>query len=143
MGYDPAFVAAAGDLIGNSTASLAYSGNVGLDPTITMDTNISALPASGKATTGAYTILVGDWEKTLVSTDATGVTYTLPAGFTSGFRVRSYQGAAGQITYAAGVGATLINIATPKSGGLNSAGYYAELENLGDDKWIVVGSLAP
>lgn len=143
MGYDPSFVANADDLIGNSTSSSAAPGNVPIDTTLALsDAAISALPASGKSTTSNYTLLTADWEKSLVTTDATGVNYTLPAGFASGFKLRSYQGGAGQITYVAGSGATLINSSTPKSGGLLSAGFFADLENLGGDAWIVTGKLA-
>jgi len=142
MGYAPSFVADAGDLIGNATAATAQPENIPLDATISMSGSVLAsLPPSGSPTTGDHTIASGDWEKSLVTTDTSGVNYTLPAGLPSGLKVRSYQGASGQISYIAGAGATIIN-GTPKSGGLWSAGYFADLENLGGDVWIVTGKLA-
>jgi len=142
MGYDPSFVADAGDLIGNPTGAQAPSADVVIDATLSLSGAVlTSFPASGTTTTGNHTIASGDWEKSLVSTDATGVNYTLPTGLPSGFKVRSYQGAAGQISYVAGSGATIVN-GTPKSGGLGSAGFYADIENLGSDAWIVTGTLA-
>lgn len=141
MGYSPSFVADAGDLIGNPTSSTALPANVPIDSTLSLGGgSMSALPASGTSTTGDYTLQATDWEKSLITTDSGAVTYTLPAGFPSGFVVRSYQGAAGQISYSAGIGATIVN-GSPQSGGLDSAGFFADIENLGGDEWIITGVL--
>ena len=89
--------------IGNgSTAwnSLAYGSLVG---TI----NESAVVTTVKDIAASYSILAADENTTLRSTSATAITITIPNVLNVGERVDVIQFGAGQITFAAGSGATL------------------------------------
>lgn len=142
MSFTPNLVADAGVLIGNPLAVPGLPDNVPIGASLSLAGSVlSSVMPDAASTTGHYTIQATDHQKTLSSTDATAKNYTLPAGLLAGLRVRSYQGGAGQISYIAGAGATIIN-GTPKSGGTRANGFYAEIENLGSDVWIVFGALA-
>lgn len=142
MSYNAPIPIAAHSLAGNPTGSPALQTGMLIDSTLSMSSGSLSAPDPGtRSTTGSLTILLTDNGKRLTSTDSSGVTYTLPAGFPAGFRCRSYQGGAGQVSYVAGVGATLAN-GTAASGGIDSAGFYADLENLGGDQWVVSGNHA-
>lgn len=142
MSYNAPIAISAHSLAGNSAGSPALQTGITLDSTLSMSGSVLTAPDPGtRSTTGSITILTSDDGKRLTSTDATGVNYTLPAGFPAGFRCRSYQGGAGQISYVAGSGASIAN-GSPVSGGLNSSGFYADIENVGSDTWIVTGNHA-
>ena len=89
--------------IGNgSTAwnSLAYASLIG---TI----NESSVVTTVKDIAANYTVLAADENTTLRSTSATAITITIPNVFNVGERLDVVQFGAGQITFAAGSGATL------------------------------------
>lgn len=142
MSFTPDLVADAGVIIGNPLTVAGLPDNVSLAASLSLaGSKFSTVMPDSDETTGDYEIASTDHEKTLSSTDASAVDYTLPAGLTKGLKLRSYQKGAGQISYIAGAGATIKN-GTPKSGGTRANGFYAEIENLGDDVWIVTGVLA-
>lgn len=99
-------------------------------------------PVAGRDTTGDTTLLLTDHNSSLVSQDGTPVNLILPAGLPRGFRVRSYQGASGQITYVAGLGATVMDGAL-RSLGVLTLGYFVDIENVGSDRWVVLGNTTP
>lgn len=89
--------------IGNgSTAwnSLAYGSLVGTINDSQVITTVKDIAAS-------YTILAADENTTLRSTSATAITITVPNVLNVGERVDVIQFGAGQLTFAAGAGATL------------------------------------
>lgn len=132
-------------ILGNPTSSpITSPQEISLVPPLAFNNGqIVATPAAGRVTTGNITLQRSDNATFLTSTDSGSVTYTLPAGLPSGFSAGSFQGGAGQITYSAGLGATVLNTTTPvNSKGNYSNGYYVVMQNLGNDSWIVTGNLA-
>lgn len=131
------------NVIGNSSSSDDdYHAIALVAPLAIAGGAISAAPAPGGETVGDYTIQDEDFCTSLQSTDNSPVVYTLPSGLSGGFKCRSYQVGTGTITYTAGVGATLANIGTVTSGGQILDGFYADIENLGNNEWVITGVLS-
>lgn len=143
MSYTPSLIADAGVLIGNPLNTAGLPDNLPLAATLSLSGSVlSSVMPDADTTTGAYEITDADHDRVLTSTDAGAVEYTLPAGLLPGVRVRSLQGGDGQISYVAGAGATILNTNPPASGGKPDNGFFAILEHLGDDEWLVTGNLA-
>jgi hypothetical protein len=70
---------------------------------------------------GALTLNANHVEALLQCTDGSGVTVTLPRDLPVGFFAYLEQGGAGQVTFAAGTGATLVN----RQSHTKTAGQYA------------------
>ena len=102
--------------------------------------NLGACSQGGRQTSGDTTVLASDNGTSLVSSDHTSVNLILPTGLPKGFRVRSYQGAAGQIAYIPGVGATIAS-GSLRSLGDYTVGYFADIENIGSDTWIILNNV--
>jgi hypothetical protein len=71
--------------------------------------------------TASRTLTDADCGTVLVSTSATAVTLTVPAGLAPGFNIKVVQSGAGAVTIAAGAGATVANVSSyTKTSGVNS-----------------------
>ena len=143
MSYFPPQILSGSSLVGNPYNTPGYPISVSTDGTLTLSAGtIFDTIVSGRTTTGNISLTASDNGTSLRSTDATPVIYTLPAGLAGGFKARSYQGGAGTITYSAGAGASILN-GTQTSGGIitAAAGYYADMENLGNNVWVITGVL--
>lgn len=142
MSYQAPSAIAAHSLLGNPTASDALGSAITLDSTLSLSGSALAfVPGTGRTVTGNATVQASDDGTSIVCSSASSSNLTLPAGLSNGFKVRSYASGAGQISYIAGAGATIVN-GTPKSGGVWTSGFYADIENVGSDAWIVTGNLA-
>ncbi len=89
--------------------------------TIWPDTSGSTPLVVNTTTANTYTLQDSDNGNIRVLNDGTGVALTIPSGLTSPFTCLLIQGAAGQVTVAAGAGATVVNRQTQ----LKTAGQYA------------------
>ena len=93
-------------------------------------------------TDGNYTLTDDVRGAILISNDSTPTNYFLPDGLPAGYTVRSYQGGTGQISYVASGGATIID-GQLRSLGSYDNGYWVDIQNLGNDAWIVIGNTTP
>lgn len=144
MSYTPPPLLPNGALAGNPTGSpINQAEAVLVDSTLSVSgIGFGAASIAPKTTTGNYTILSSDNFGTLISGDTTAVNLTLPAGIANGFKCVSLQGNTGVITYVAGSGATILSGTGITSAGQSSNGNKVNIENIGNDNWIITGSLA-
>jgi len=127
-----------GTIYGNPTGSPALGTGIPLSNYTAFTRNqLSATPGPGRSTTGVVTLMASDDGTSLVSTDGGDANYYLPAGLRKGFKVRSYQGGAGKIHYIPATGASILN-GSIVSQGINTLGYFVDIENVGSDQWVII-----
>jgi hypothetical protein len=104
------------------------------------------LVASINAQTGtSYTLVAGDRGKLLSLTNAGAIAVTLPADAAVGFYCSAYQRGAGQVTFAAASGGTLVNRQShTKTAGQHSGVGLAVFANAGGSaaQWTLTGDTA-
>ncbi len=141
MSHTPVKSVAAQSLVGNVTAGDALPEDVAVEDTLELGDTLEVTLPAGRTTSGNATVQASDFRGIITSTSDSPVTLTVPAGLEPGFVFESQQGGDGQITYVAGIGATLVNTDTPVSGGKYIDNFYARGEHLGGDEWIFTGRL--
>ena len=99
-------------------------------------------PRGARFTTGDYELQALDNLASTVSQDTGPVNLFIPAGLPAGFRVRSYQGDAGQVSYVPAPGVTILDGILRSLGRITDK-YFVDIEHLGDDLYIITGNTTP
>lgn len=129
-----------------SAARLAYIEQGVFDAHTIADAATARLgPLTKRTVTGAYTLVAGDaTDIVLHTTAASGFTITLPqdsaVSIAQEIPIPWRQYGAGQITFAAGTGATLVS----RGGATKSAGQYAggSLTKVAANVWLLEGDIS-
>jgi hypothetical protein len=121
--------AAAGNILDKASGDSLYK-----PVTYTMNTQVAA----------TYTLVLGDENKYVILTDATGVALTIPTNasvaFPVGTEIAVQQGGVGAVTIAGDTGVTVNSQLTLVTNGQYAV---AKLVKTGADTWVVYGDLVP
>ena len=142
MAYQPRTPLPATTLLGNAGASAAVGSTILPGPDLEFDgTTLKKIPPPVRHITDSYTLQISDVGRSIVATNVLNMDFYLPRSFPRGFKTRVYQGSTGQVLFQTFGGGTIINgtVATLSS---YTNGTFVEIENLGNDTWVVTGSYA-
>lgn len=126
---------------GNATNAESIVQNIPIDGSLQFTgSTLGRVPIPGRVVTANTTLELSDNGTSILVNSNIVSTIFLPLGMPPGMRVRVYQGLAGQVQFVANSGATLINTSLTFTQGPITSFYYADIENLGNDQWIVTGN---
>ena len=120
---------------------LLGTGFVGVDRTKINDMFTELYGSKNTQTGTSYTLVIGDFRKTVEMNNAAANTLTVPPNSSVAFPIDTiievYQMGAGQTTVAAGSGVTL-----RQAGALRTQYSTASLRKRATDEWVLAGDLA-
>lgn len=140
MAYQPNIPIRANTILGNAQTTTADPQPLAIARNLAFDgSTLGKVPGAIRSTTGYATLAEADHDCAVMSTDALNTVLFVPGGLPRGFRTTSFQGGAGQVSYIGVNGAVIVN-GTNRSLGPKASGYRCELENIGNDQWVIKGN---